>query len=83
MWKGKNEKKKKRTKQRVSTAGKIGMGGVRGFGGGGGGGLGGWGVCKGRVLVITHLGCGLAHPYVYIKHKMKITAIIRFMIFFN
>lgn len=36
MWKGKNEKKKKRTKQRVSTAGKIGMGeGVRGFGGGG------------------------------------------------
>lgn len=74
MWKGKNEKKKKRTKQRVSTAGKIGMGeGVRGFGGGG----------VGRVLVITHLGCGLAHPYVYIKHKMKITAIIRFMIFFN
>lgn len=41
MWKGKNEKKKKRTKQRVSTAGKIGMGeGVRGFGGMGGGG--GW-----------------------------------------
>lgn len=46
--------------------------------------MGGWGVYEVSILVIAHRpGCGLAHPYIYIKHKMKITAIIRFMIFFN